>query len=149
MNLEAVARLLLRAESVASSRIEGLEVGVGRLARAEAAKEAGDLFTDVTAEAVLGNVEAMQLAVTDRGEARTHRGRHSGAFKPTRPGVILHHSGNRLWSCHQVRHKQICGVRLVANPAKLRRVDTTASARTLDARGIASANPQGCLGVRE
>src|SRR5262249_24925313 len=63
-NLEAVARLLLRAESVASSRIEGLEVGVGRLARAEAAKEAGDSVTDVTAQAVLGNVEAMELAVT-------------------------------------------------------------------------------------
>ena len=64
-NLEAVARVLLRAESVASSRIEGLEVGVGRLARAEAAKEAGDPLNDVTAEAVLGNVEAMELAVSD------------------------------------------------------------------------------------
>ena len=69
-NLEAVARLLLRAESVASSRIEGLEVGVGRLARAEAAKEAGDSVTDVTAEAVLGNVEAMELAVTELAAKR-------------------------------------------------------------------------------
>ena len=63
-NLEAVARLLLRAESVASSRIEGLEVGVARLARAEAAKEAGDPLNDVTAESVLGNIEAMELAVS-------------------------------------------------------------------------------------
>ena len=69
-NLEAVARLLLRAESVASSRIEGLEVGVGRLARAEAAKEAGVSITDVTAEAVLGNVEAMELAVTELAAKR-------------------------------------------------------------------------------
>jgi Fic family protein len=69
-NLEAVARLLLRAESVASSRIEGLEVGVGRLAQAEAAKAAGDSVTDVTAEAVLGNVEAMELAVTQLAAKR-------------------------------------------------------------------------------
>ena len=34
---EALARLLLRAESVASSKIEGLEVGGRRLLRAEAA----------------------------------------------------------------------------------------------------------------
>jgi Fic family protein len=67
-NLEAVARLLLRAESVASSRIEGLEVGVGRLARAEAAQQIGDSPNDVTAEAVLGNVEAMELAVNDLAE---------------------------------------------------------------------------------
>jgi Fic/DOC family N-terminal len=35
---EALARILLRAESVASSRIEGLEVGPRRLLRAEAAQ---------------------------------------------------------------------------------------------------------------
>ena len=34
---EALSRLLLRAESVASSRIEGLEIGARRLLRAEAA----------------------------------------------------------------------------------------------------------------
>jgi hypothetical protein len=38
---EAVA-LLLRAESVASSRIEGLEIGARRLLRAEAARELGE-----------------------------------------------------------------------------------------------------------
>jgi transposase len=37
VNTEALARLLLRAESVASSKIEGLEVGSRRLLRAEAA----------------------------------------------------------------------------------------------------------------
>jgi Fic family protein len=63
-SLEALARLLLRAESVASSRIEGLEVGVGRLARAEAARQMGELIDDVTAEAVLGNIDAMELAVS-------------------------------------------------------------------------------------
>jgi len=63
VSLEALARLLLRAESVASSRIEGLEVGIGRLARAEAVMRVGESTDDVTAEAVLGNIEAMGLAV--------------------------------------------------------------------------------------
>ena len=38
-NTEAIARLLLRAEAVASSEIEGLRVGPRRLLRAEAARE--------------------------------------------------------------------------------------------------------------
>jgi Fic family protein len=36
---EALARLLLRAESIASSRIEGLEVGARKLLRTEAARQ--------------------------------------------------------------------------------------------------------------
>ncbi|MCC7103992.1 MAG: Fic family protein [Chloroflexi bacterium] len=62
-SLEALSRLLLRAEAVASSRIEGLEVAGRRLMRLEAARAIGSPFTDVTAEAVLGNIEAMALAV--------------------------------------------------------------------------------------
>ena len=38
VDTEALARILLRAESVASSRIEGLEIGARRLLRAEAAE---------------------------------------------------------------------------------------------------------------
>ena len=38
---EALARILLRAESVASSKIEGLEIGARRLLRAEAARGLG------------------------------------------------------------------------------------------------------------
>jgi len=64
-SLEALARLLLRAESVASSRIEGLQVGPRRLVRAEAAREIGIPMEDATAKAVLGNVEAMALAVNE------------------------------------------------------------------------------------
>jgi len=60
---EAFARLLLRAESAASSKIEGLEVGVGRLLRAEVAASLGDVATDVTASEVLGNVRAMTWAL--------------------------------------------------------------------------------------
>src|SRR5687767_9138200 len=41
VDTEALARLLLRAESVASSWIEGLEIGGRRLLRAEAARALG------------------------------------------------------------------------------------------------------------
>ena len=58
-NTDALARLLLRAESVASSLIEGLEVGGRRLLRAEAARAIGDDPRDVTADEVLGNIDAM------------------------------------------------------------------------------------------
>jgi Fic family protein len=60
---EALARILLRAESVASSRIEGLEVGARRLLRAEAARELGEQPNDVTALEVLSNISAMSEAI--------------------------------------------------------------------------------------
>ncbi|MGQ0433141.1 MAG: Fic family protein, partial [Microthrixaceae bacterium] len=62
---EALARLLLRAEAVASSKIEGLEVGPRRLLRAEAASQLGEDPRDVTAAEVLGNVESMAWATSD------------------------------------------------------------------------------------
>jgi Fic family protein len=60
---KAIARLLLRAEAVASSRIEGLEVGGRRLLRAQLAADIGEDARDVTAEDVLNNIEAMRWAV--------------------------------------------------------------------------------------
>ena len=62
-NSEALARLLLRAESVASSRIEGLEIGGRRLLRADAAQRLGMEPCDVTSREVLGNIDAMTWAV--------------------------------------------------------------------------------------
>ena len=62
-NSEALARLLLRAESVASSRIEGLEIGGRRLLRADAAQRLGMEPRDVTSREVLGNIDAMTWAV--------------------------------------------------------------------------------------
>jgi Fic family protein len=61
--LEQLARFLLRAEAVASSKIEGLQVNSRRLARHEARIAAGIPDRDATADAVLGNVIAMQHAV--------------------------------------------------------------------------------------
>jgi Fic family protein len=64
---EGLARLLLRAESVASSRIEGLEVGARKLLRTEAARQLGERIIDLTATEVLGNVSAMNGAVREIG----------------------------------------------------------------------------------
>jgi len=60
---EGVARLLLRAEAVASSKIEGLEVGGRRLLKAQLARGLGDDPSDITATEVLNNIEAMRWAV--------------------------------------------------------------------------------------
>jgi Fic family protein len=57
-NLEALARQLLRAESVASSRIEGLLLSHRRLARAAVSSE-----RDLNAESVLANIAAMVRAL--------------------------------------------------------------------------------------
>jgi len=67
IDTEALARILLRAESVASSRIEGLEIGAGRLLRAEAVRELGGHVKDLTADEVLANIDAMRFAVESVG----------------------------------------------------------------------------------
>ncbi len=63
VDTETLARILLRAECVASSRIEGLEVGARRLLRAEATRRLGEEPSDLTATEVLGNIDAMASAV--------------------------------------------------------------------------------------
>src|SRR2546426_8046250 len=62
--LAPLARLLLRTESMASSKIEGVQTGVRELARAEAKVEAGRKASATTLE-VLANIDAMQLAMDD------------------------------------------------------------------------------------
>ena len=62
---EALARLLLRAESVASSHIEGLEIGPSRLLRADAARSQGDEPKDDVAAEVLANIDAMTFAIRE------------------------------------------------------------------------------------
>lgn len=56
-------QLLLRAESVASSRIEGLEISARRLLRAQAGRDLGDDPSDVTAVEVLGNIDAIVFGI--------------------------------------------------------------------------------------
>lgn len=66
-------RAHLRAEAVASSRIEGLTAAHRRLLKYEAARMSGVHLADATAQAVLGNVTAMQaaMAVADKDDALT------------------------------------------------------------------------------
>lgn len=58
----ALARLLLRTESIASSKVEGMQLGVRELARAEAKAESG-ISASQTAREILANIDAMVLAV--------------------------------------------------------------------------------------
>ena len=60
---EGIARLLMRSESVASSHIEGLSIGVRRLMRAELQRlEPDNVRYDRNAARVLGNIRAMEKA---------------------------------------------------------------------------------------
>lgn len=72
--LGPLARLLLRTESIASSKVEGMQLGVVELARAEAKAESG-ITPAPTAMEVLANIDAMVLAVDKAAEARVFRER--------------------------------------------------------------------------
>lgn len=63
VNTEALARMLLRAEAVASSRIEGLDIGARRLLHAEVARGLDESPSDVTATEVLANIDAMVYGI--------------------------------------------------------------------------------------
>ncbi len=63
VSLEGLARFLLRAESVASSKIEGIGVAPQRLMRAEIAMAQGSGIPDHVAVEILGNVAAMETAI--------------------------------------------------------------------------------------
>lgn len=60
--LMPLARLLLRTESIASSKVEGMQVDVRGLARAEANQETGRKVSSEAAE-ILANIDAMQLSI--------------------------------------------------------------------------------------
>ncbi len=64
--LAPLARLLLRTESIASSKVEGLQIDARDLARAEARVETGGK-AGPTAREILANVDAMELAVEEAG----------------------------------------------------------------------------------
>jgi Fic family protein len=62
--LGTLARLLLRTESIASSKVEGLQIDARDLARSEARADTGGKLTSTTAE-VLANIDAMELAIDE------------------------------------------------------------------------------------
>jgi Fic family protein len=71
-NFEALARQLLRAESVASSRIEGLVLSHRRLAKAAFSEEKHD----ITAQGVLANIRALERAVDLAGSVDRLKSEH-------------------------------------------------------------------------
>jgi Fic family protein len=94
--LGPLARLLLRTESIASSKVEGMQLGVRELARAEARTDSGQKVGP-TATEVLANIDAMVLAVEEGAAAPTfdidqitaiHRRLMEGAANAKSAGVI-------------------------------------------------------------
>lgn len=82
VSLEGLARFLLRAEAVASSRIEGLNAGPRRLVEAEAILAQGGEASDSVAVEIFGNIVAMDSAIalaakTDTLELADLLGLHS------------------------------------------------------------------------
>ena len=71
--LKPLARLLLRTESIASSKTEGLEVAADNLARAEATLEQGRTPPEKALE-ILRNVQAMETAIEQASQDRLFTG---------------------------------------------------------------------------
>jgi len=70
--LMPLARLLLRTESVASSKVEGMQIDARDLARAEAKQETGRRIGPDAAE-ILANIDAMQVAIEQASAAEGTR----------------------------------------------------------------------------
>ncbi|HEY5134317.1 MAG TPA: Fic family protein [Candidatus Nanopelagicales bacterium] len=94
--LAPLARLLLRTESIASSKVEGMQIDGRDLARAEARAETGGK-TGPDAREILSNIDAMELAVetaSSSGEVTVdvvtaiHRALMSGASNAKIAGVV-------------------------------------------------------------
>ena len=66
--LAPLSRLLLRTESIASSKVEGLAIGARALARAEARLDPGEGRVSITAAEVIANIDAMETAIYDAAE---------------------------------------------------------------------------------
>ena len=82
--LDPLARLLLRTESIASSKVEGLQADPRGLARAEARGDAGGGVGPDTRE-VLANIDAMQLAIEETSVAEALTVDGSGPSTPPSP----------------------------------------------------------------
>ena len=68
-HLAPLARLLLRTESIASSKVEGLQIDARSLARAEVKQETGTPIGPQAIE-VLASIEAMELAIERAADRR-------------------------------------------------------------------------------
>jgi Fic family protein len=87
--LAPLARLLLRTESIASSKVEGLQLDLRDLARAEARVEAGGK-AGPTALEIIANIDAMELAIHEAAAVE----RFSVAEVETIHRKLLEHAPN-------------------------------------------------------
>lgn len=92
---EALARLMLRAEAVASSYIEGLYISPGRVLRADAARTDGRKVADYDALGVLANVDAMTAALRNPG-LPISLGRLNEVHRPLLAATRLADHGGRV-----------------------------------------------------
>ena len=99
--LQPLARLLLRTESIASSKVEGMQVDTRSLARAEARSDLGHAIGLEAAE-ILANVDAMQLAVAEATEADALTLDHILATH----AALLAHAPNAEKLAGVIRHEQ-------------------------------------------
>lgn len=91
--LAPLARLLLRTESIASSKVEGLQLDVRALARAEARSDGGGRAGASAAE-ILANIDAMQLAIDEAASAaRFGSARIRAIHRRLMEGVPTRHAG--------------------------------------------------------
>lgn len=90
--LAPLARLLLRTESIASSRVEGLQMGVRELARAESRMETGGRRSQTAAE-ILANMAAMETAITDAASAPRFR---EGEIQAIHRRLMEHDANNKI-----------------------------------------------------
>ena len=82
--LDPLARLLLRTESIGSSKVEGLQVSTRSLARAEVKRHAGTNLGRDTTE-ILGAMNAMRLAIS---RAAASRNIEVGDFKDIHAALL-------------------------------------------------------------
>ncbi|MDE2864905.1 MAG: Fic family protein [Gemmatimonadota bacterium] len=88
--LAPLARQLLRTESISSSRVEGIAVGVRAMARAASRAESG-LRVGATAREVLDNVDAMRVAM----DAASAQRRFATADIVGIHRLVMAHASNR------------------------------------------------------
>jgi len=119
--LQPLARLLLRTESIASSKVEGMQMDVRTLARAEARSDVGHAIGKEAAE-ILANIDAMQLAVEETAVAESldrahilgiHRVLLAGAANAERTAGVIRTSQNWIGG----NDYNPCGAAFVPPPA--------------------------------
>lgn len=106
--LAPLARLLLRTESIASSKVESLHIGAGELARAEVRAGVGQKI-GATALDLIANIDAMPLAVDHATSA--------DAF--TVAQIIAIHE--KLMGANVAAHPGRAGTRTVRDHSPIRR----------------------------